>query len=529
MTSRSLSGRIGTAAIALAAVALAPVGAPASGAATGATCTILGTPRADVLVGTRRADVMCGRGGNDVIRGRGGADTLLGQKGRDTLVGGPGADLLHGGAGNDRLRGGPGHDDVFGEAGDDTCAYAAVDLLHSCAWDLTPPEILGVTISVGAVDVTSAAQQFTVRLHVRDDSAVSAVRSTLADHEVAGAELGQGSYRLVSGTPRNGWWAATEKVPRGFPAATLDLSAYVTDLHGRPASTYQTGLLTVADSAPDDKWPEVRIVSPASLTELDVRTGAASMRVEAAITDSDTGVAGSPRLCLSGWTATLGETSEIDCAEASLVQGTRRDGRWAADLGVPGGYPTGDLLISMEATDRARPRSSAHYLDPVAYVGQQVLWRPSVATLRIADGVAVHRVLGDPDDAAPVVADFTLDPGKVTWGTADTVAVTAHLTDAGPHGVASVSLVVLGPSATDLTPVTVLPLTLATGTGADGEWSVEVTGLAQHAPGDYPVLLAVGDGGHQRFFSGATLAGDLGVDLPALPGPPDSSIVHVVP
>jgi hypothetical protein len=33
----------------------------------GSGCTIVGTPRVDVLVGTRRADVIFGRGGNDVL------------------------------------------------------------------------------------------------------------------------------------------------------------------------------------------------------------------------------------------------------------------------------------------------------------------------------------------------------------------------------------------------------------------------------------------------------------------------------
>jgi acid phosphatase type 7 len=67
-------------------------------------CTIVGTPRRDVLEGTEAGDVLCGRGGDDVIEGKGGADVLLGGSGDDVLVGGPGSDRLDGDTGADALR-----------------------------------------------------------------------------------------------------------------------------------------------------------------------------------------------------------------------------------------------------------------------------------------------------------------------------------------------------------------------------------------------------------------------------------------
>jgi RTX calcium-binding nonapeptide repeat (4 copies) len=85
-----------------------------------ARCTIVGTPRRDVLTGTSRRDVICGRGGNDSIRARGGSDTVFGGRGRDRIHGGPGRDVLFGGPGadviyardrnRDVIRGGPGVD-----------------------------------------------------------------------------------------------------------------------------------------------------------------------------------------------------------------------------------------------------------------------------------------------------------------------------------------------------------------------------------------------------------------------------------
>lgn len=85
-------------------------------------CTIVGTPKADVLIGTARADVICGLGGNDRIVGRGGNDKLKGGPGDDVLAGGPGKDKLTGNGGDDVLRGGGGKDALKGSGGDDMLA-----------------------------------------------------------------------------------------------------------------------------------------------------------------------------------------------------------------------------------------------------------------------------------------------------------------------------------------------------------------------------------------------------------------------
>jgi Ca2+-binding RTX toxin-like protein len=69
----------------------------------GARCTIVGTPKADVLVGTGHADVICGLGGDDTIRGGGGDDLI---------DGGPGDDRLDGNRDKDRVLGGPGADSI---------------------------------------------------------------------------------------------------------------------------------------------------------------------------------------------------------------------------------------------------------------------------------------------------------------------------------------------------------------------------------------------------------------------------------
>jgi hypothetical protein len=82
-------------------------------------CTIVGTPRKDVLTGTQGPDVICGLGGNDRINGAGGNDVIYGDSGQDLLRGGAGKDKLHGGSGRDRLFGGRGNDRLYGDASND--------------------------------------------------------------------------------------------------------------------------------------------------------------------------------------------------------------------------------------------------------------------------------------------------------------------------------------------------------------------------------------------------------------------------
>jgi hypothetical protein len=82
-------------------------------------CTVLGTPRNDVLRGTRGRDVLCGMGGNDRLLGNGGNDVLRGGDGNDRLSGGAGRDRVDGNRGNDVLRGGRGRDLLSGGAGND--------------------------------------------------------------------------------------------------------------------------------------------------------------------------------------------------------------------------------------------------------------------------------------------------------------------------------------------------------------------------------------------------------------------------
>ena len=107
-------------------------------------CTIIGSPRRDVLHGTAGHDVICARGGADVVYGNGGNDLIYGNRGDDRLYGGPGRDRLFGGAGKDMLRGGHqrdrlntrdhvrGNDFAYAGRGNDSCRTNRRDLRRSC-------------------------------------------------------------------------------------------------------------------------------------------------------------------------------------------------------------------------------------------------------------------------------------------------------------------------------------------------------------------------------------------------------------
>jgi hypothetical protein len=71
--------------------------------ANGLRCSRFGTGASETLVGTFRRDVLCALPGNDTVRGLQGDDTLDGGSGNDTLDGGAGRDLVLGGEGYDTV------------------------------------------------------------------------------------------------------------------------------------------------------------------------------------------------------------------------------------------------------------------------------------------------------------------------------------------------------------------------------------------------------------------------------------------
>ena len=99
----------------------------------GASPTIIGSNRSEIINGTPGNDVIMGRMGRDRIRGGGGDDRICGGvgadiirsgAGRDRLDGGRGADVVRAGADSDSLRGGTGHDILSGGSGVDELDFS---------------------------------------------------------------------------------------------------------------------------------------------------------------------------------------------------------------------------------------------------------------------------------------------------------------------------------------------------------------------------------------------------------------------
>ena len=84
-----------------------------------ATCTIIGTPGADILNGSNGPDVICPLGGTDSIDALGGDDIVVMGTGAKTINGGSGNDEINGSESDDILTGGDGHDVIFGFDGAD--------------------------------------------------------------------------------------------------------------------------------------------------------------------------------------------------------------------------------------------------------------------------------------------------------------------------------------------------------------------------------------------------------------------------
>ncbi len=250
------------------------------------TCTIKGTPDADILDGTARRDVICGLGGDDVIRASGGDDVVLGGQGDDVIYGGGDYDELVGGAGADRLFGGVGSDRLFGGRGSDRlmgnprsyalhrhssvhldtfdggpgrnhCSLLSDDRFIRCGSDESPPQVVEWRVSKVRVDATSHDRHVYLLVHVRDD-----VAATNLSASVEGTSQG-GSPRLVSWHSDhldNVWYRVTIVVPRYTPARWLPATIAVGDSAGRTTNAYLGDVVEVIDTNPDLALPSLELL-----------------------------------------------------------------------------------------------------------------------------------------------------------------------------------------------------------------------------------------------------------------------------
>ncbi|MGE5719211.1 MAG: calcium-binding protein [Nocardioidaceae bacterium] len=211
----------------------------------------------------------------------------------------------------------------------------------------------------------------------------------------------------VSGTVRDGTWAATVTIPKGSVGATYNVVVYTEDRVGNDASwngpdayqqwadgrwcctpAYQfpddagrvqvTG--TVADAVP--AWIDAVTVSK---TELDTLASADRTRVRVHALDAEgegEGVTVVEAMLVSdgSWTS----DPQFDRTTLELVSGTVTDGWWEGDVVAPQGTPPGTYHLLIGVGDRAH---GTMYTDPSGPGADGVTYQPleGIPTLTVVD------------------------------------------------------------------------------------------------------------------------------------------------
>ena len=506
-----------SAAVAMLGLAVAPAEA-ATYTSTGVRCTIVGTPYRDNLSGTGSRDVMCGLGGNDVITGSEGNDVLdggpgaddlyafegddllLGGDGADHLRGFAGADVLRGGAGIDRLQGGDGADVLKGGADTDYCS-AFGDAFESCVNDERAP-VLTLLSATASVDVSAGPAATRFRVRATDRTGVRGVWLQMDGGEVGTMATSQ-RLRRVSGTDKDGTWQLDLTIPAGHPDITESFDFTAVDHFDRYERHGAPGSFRIIDANPDAELPRVEVVAPAPLQLVDTRDGARTLTVDLHVTDQGTGthsvavVLWSPPRSEADYGYGYDSGSGIGLT-ATLVSGTRWDGRWRATYTFPQGTVAGDWGLAVGVTDRARPWShfgdwshwSAHAGPYTTYTRHQGQPFP--------DGAGRFRVLGSGDGVPPTVTDLSVDDSTVRHGQGQYVRVRLRAPDVGA-GTKVVSVRFVSDSGAATYPG------WSTTPDAEGFWNILVSFPAELPVGTYRGAVFVKDLRNFRLWTSSTI------------------------
>jgi hypothetical protein len=491
-------------------------------------CTVVGTPGNDVLVGTAKRDVICGLGGNDRITGRGGNDVIAGGPGNDWLKGGAGNDHVAGGGGTDQvegdagddiqsgdggadvIRGGAGDDALAGDAGDDDLGGGAGadeidggagfnvcdvpgdpgDQLTRCVVDTEQPVVVGgVSADPATVDVSEAAQTIRLEAHVTDDTGVKSVQiGNLAT--------------LVSGTTRDGIWAATIRVPRYLAPGPQDVDIDVRDRVGRWTATTSSHVYTVVDTVADTQMPVLQSLR-LDKTAVDVRTHAQSITATAHVTDD---LAGPTDLWLCPAHAFPSGTPSFrqagSCVPMAQISGDPTDSTWSATYDVPVGAPSGTWNFQVWISDAAGNFDNDFWFGPdeLAAIGPTNEPRDKA----IPDGGGVFTVQGTAQDLnAPVLTSLHLSSSTVDTSNG-AVEVTADIAGTDVEGITGAGLFIAGypgypdhPNWVDnLQLAWVEDFELVSGTPQDGVWRATFVVPGGTPDGSYFIQASLQDSSH---------------------------------
>ncbi|HEV2146740.1 MAG TPA: Ig-like domain-containing protein, partial [Longimicrobiaceae bacterium] len=214
--------------------------------------------------------------------------------------------------------------------------------------DVSPPEVTGFSISPMEVDVVSSPQAVTFTVGFKDETGVS---STSPPWVVAAPPSGNSQgciLSLAAGTPQNGTWTCTWRIPAGSEPGTYTIQA-ITMADSRdnrsglgPAQLQARGwpsTFQVKNAAPDVEAPVLTgfSVTPGSVS---VASGSASIEFTFAAHDA---VAGGVVASID-FTSPAGEV--LSCPGWQRVSGDANAGVWKCIIAIPQGAPAGTWTVS---------------------------------------------------------------------------------------------------------------------------------------------------------------------------------------
>ena len=456
----------------------------------------------DRVSGGDGKDVITGEAGNDVVSGGAGADNLQGGSGSDRIYGGDGADREVGEDGNDTVSGDLGDDDLNGGAGVDAvdggAGFNVCDVVTSpgdrqvrCAVDNARPVIGTVSAAQPTVDVSSADQQVKVLAHITDDTGVKRV------------EYGYGGF-LVSGTPRDGVWAAYVNVPHGAAPGPRTVYIQVYDRVGRITDDTRSAGYTVVGSAADTQMPVITSVNLDSAS-YDVRTAARAVTTTVQMSDDLAG-ASSVYVCLAH-AFPSGEPSFRQagaCEQMSMVSGSARNATWRASSTIARGAVGGTWNVEIRVADGSGNSSvEDRWFGPDGFASATEGYS-SPQYRAIPHGAGAFTVLGsDPDTHPPSLGSVRLSTSQVDTRTG-AVEVTADIVAADVEGISDVGLTIDGYPGSTTTPdyndritlVSGLRITRVSGSAQNGVWRATFTIAGGTPDGTYAIGVFLQDSAH---------------------------------
>ena len=339
--------------------------------------------------------------------------------------------------------------------------------------DLTPPSIVGLTVSPLTVDVTTSAQTVTATAHITDAGRGVIGLDFILTAPSGGIQAGCQTRVLASGTSADGTWTCTATIPQGsmpgdwviavngWDAIQNMQGLRTTDL---AALGFPTKVTVVSQNA--DLTPPSIVGLTVSPVSVDVTTGAQTIAATAHITDAGRGVTGFDFIL----TAPSGGI-QASCQTRTILSGTASDGLWKCITTIPLGSMPGDWIIAVNGWDAAQ--------------NMQGLRTAELTALGFPTKVTV--LSQNADTTPPSIVGLTVAPLTVDVTTsAQTVTATAHITDAG-RGVIGLDFILTAPSggiqAGCQTRV------LASGTSADGTWTCTATIPQGSMPGDWVIAV----------------------------------------